>query len=299
MADNDYDLVFATSSRLFTAFLGARIAKNKKLPLYLDIRDIFVDIMTDILPNKVGYLARPILSLIESYTFKTADHINLVSEGFLKYFEDMQRKPSFSFFTNGIDKEFINAWPVAELDYKVEPPKKVLYAGNIGEGQGLHKVIPELAKALEDQAQFRIIGDGGQREMLEKAIKTMKLNNVELLPPLARDKLIEEYLQTDILFLHLNDYPAFEKVLPSKLFEYAAMGKPIWAGLKGFSSQFVKSEINNSEVFLPGNIDDAIRKFENLSFDVEPRVEFVSKFNRENIMKKMAVDILRFVKADA
>ena len=31
--DKDYDLVFATSSRLFTAFLGARIASSKKLPL--------------------------------------------------------------------------------------------------------------------------------------------------------------------------------------------------------------------------------------------------------------------------
>ena len=39
----DYDMVFATSSRLFTAFLGARISKAKKIPLYLDIRDIFVD----------------------------------------------------------------------------------------------------------------------------------------------------------------------------------------------------------------------------------------------------------------
>ena len=122
---------------------------------------------------------------------------------------------------------------------------------------------------------------------------------MELLPPIARDKLIEEYLQTDVLFLHLNDYPAFEKVLPSKLFEYAAMGKPIWAGLKGYSAQFVKSEINNSEVFLPGNIADAIEKFESLIFDVEPRVEFVDKFNREDIMKKMAVDILRVVKANA
>ena len=299
VAKNDYDLVFATSSRLFTAFLGARIAKHKKLPLYLDIRDIFVETMTDILPIKVGCLARPVLSLIENYTFKTAHHINLVSEGFLKYFEDMRTGPSFSFFTNGVDKEFIDARPVAKLEYKSKPIKSVLYAGNIGEGQGLHKVIPELAKTLEGHVQFRIIGDGGQREMLAKAIREMGLNNVELLPPLARDKLIEEYLQTDVLFLHLNNYPAFEKVLPSKLFEYAAMGKPIWAGLKGYSAQFVKSEIKNSEVFLPGNIDDAIEKFESLTFDVEPRVEFVDKFNREDIMKKMAVDILRVVKANA
>src|SRR3990167_10912637 len=36
-----YDVVYATSSRLFTAFLGARVATKKQTLLFLDIRDIF------------------------------------------------------------------------------------------------------------------------------------------------------------------------------------------------------------------------------------------------------------------
>jgi hypothetical protein len=42
------DLVFASSSRLFTAYLGYKLAKKCKAPLYLDIRDIFVDTMNDV-----------------------------------------------------------------------------------------------------------------------------------------------------------------------------------------------------------------------------------------------------------
>ena len=45
----NYDVVFATSSRLFTASLGAIIARRVGAPLYLDIRDIFVDTIKDIL----------------------------------------------------------------------------------------------------------------------------------------------------------------------------------------------------------------------------------------------------------
>ncbi len=37
------DLVFGTSSRLMTAVLSSFVAWTKKAPLYLDIRDIFVD----------------------------------------------------------------------------------------------------------------------------------------------------------------------------------------------------------------------------------------------------------------
>ena len=36
-----YDVVYATSSRLFTAFLGARIATKKKIPLFFRSRRFF------------------------------------------------------------------------------------------------------------------------------------------------------------------------------------------------------------------------------------------------------------------
>src|SRR4030095_270374 len=45
-----YDAVLATSSRLMTATLASFIARRKGIPLYLDIRDIFVDTMGDLLP---------------------------------------------------------------------------------------------------------------------------------------------------------------------------------------------------------------------------------------------------------
>ena len=294
VSKNDYDLVFATSSRLFTAFLGARIANKKKLPLYLDIRDIFVDTITDILSPKISWLAAPVLSLIERYTFRSANHINLVSEGFAQYFEERYPQASFSFFTNGIDKEFLKASPVAAVTLTKKDMINVLYAGNIGEGQGLHLILPELAKLLNDRVKFRIIGDGGQRRKLEHAITDLSLNNVELIAPMARNGLIEEYINADVLFLHLNDYSGLKKVLPSKLFEYAAMGKPIWAGLNGYSAQFVRSEIVGCQVFSSGNIADAIDKFDALELNVEPRVKFNQKFDRDNIMNEMVLNILEF-----
>ena len=93
-AINDYDLIFATSSRLFTAFLGARISRKKRIPLYLDIRDLFVDTMSNILSPALVWLASPVLSVIEQYTFNSAKKINLVSKGFLPYFCLLYTSPS-------------------------------------------------------------------------------------------------------------------------------------------------------------------------------------------------------------
>ena len=103
----EYDLVFASSSRLFTAYLGARMARKFKAPLYLDIRDIFFETIRDILTNPLfRAVGVPLIKRIEKFTFRSATHINLVSGGFKSYFEP-KYKTQYSYFTNGIDDVFI------------------------------------------------------------------------------------------------------------------------------------------------------------------------------------------------
>lgn len=295
--DKNYDLVFATSSRLFTAFLGARIASAKKLPLYLDIRDIFVDTIKDVLPTKITWLAKPVFSLIESYAFSKAKRINLVSKGFEKYFASRYPKTEYRWFTNGIDDEFLAVAPQSPVLSDASGTVTVLYAGNIGEGQGLHTILPALANRLEGKARFRVIGDGGRKAILQQHLKGIP--NVELLPPVSRNELIREYQNADILFLHLNDYPAFRKVLPSKIFEYAALGKPVWAGVSGYAAAFLSEEVSNSSVFYPGNDEDAYRSFDTLELGLSPRTEFLAKFSRKKIMAEMATDIVSAAKNEA
>jgi glycosyltransferase involved in cell wall biosynthesis len=141
---------------------------------------------------------------------------------------------------------------------------EVLYAGNLGEGQGLHAIIPDLAKRMRGRVRFKIIGDGGRKEALRAALASAGIDNVDMLPPVKRAQLIEAYQAADVLFLHLNDYDAFRKVLPSKLFEYGAMGKPIWAGVSGYAAEFVRTELDNSVVFHPCNTVEAERVFSQL-----------------------------------
>lgn len=292
VANTEYDLVFATSSRLFTAFLGSNVAKKKSLPLYLDIRDIFVDTLTDVLSPKVMFLLKPILTLVENYTFSAPQHINLVSKGFEGYFVNRFKCVNYSWFTNGIDTEFLSA------DTRIELPKSepsvltVLYAGNIGEGQGLNIIIPELAKLAGDKYQFKIIGDGGRKSSLVESSKVIA--NVSLYPPITREQLIREYSNADILFLHLNSYSAFEKVLPSKIFEYAAMGKPILAGVSGYAAKFISSEVSNSAVFNPGDCRQAVELLVGLELGQTNRDSFIDKYTRTNIMNEMANSVITY-----
>lgn len=291
--NRNYDLVVATSSRLMTAVLGAYLARRQKAPLYLDIRDIFVDTIQDILP---GWLARPmggIFSLMERYAIGSASKVNLVSRGFEDYFSRRYPNQQFAFFPNGIDDEFIAPSPdrAAETSSPT-PPYSVLYAGNLGEGQGLHAILPGLARAMQGQAKFTVIGDGGRKSQLKKALDEAGADNVTLLDPVSRPALVQAYRSADVLFLHLNDYDAFRKVLPSKLFEYAAVGKPVWAGVAGYAAEFIAREIDNAAVFPPCDVDAAMSAFSTLKMQSDPRTGFVRQYARRNIMQSLARDIV-------
>ena len=291
---NKYDFVYASSSRLMTASLGAYLSRKLGSPLYLDIRDIFVDTIKDVLPAKLVWVLRPIFSLIEKWSFSRAAKINLVSEGFRDYFEKSYLGIPLSFYTNGIDDEFLSQ-PICLNHTGNDEVPEIVYAGNIGEGQGLHNIIPSLAKCFEGQLKFKIIGDGGRRDQLIRALEADSVKNVEILSPIGRTELMEAYQDADILFMHLNDYDAFLKVLPSKVFEYAALGKPIWAGVAGYAASFINQYVNNAAVFNPCDVDGAVRVFEELSLTSELRSDFVEQFARSKIMKDMAADILNSV----
>ena len=290
-----YDLVYATSSRLMTAALGAFAARRLRAPLYLDIRDIFVDTIKDVLPRKVTLFLKPVFAFLESWAIRSANKVNLVSAGFLPYFISRYPLQQFSLFTNGIDEEFIQALPEEDVG-SGEGVLDVVYAGNMGEGQGLHTIIPPLAKHFEGRLRFRLIGDGGRRKQLADSLAAVGCSNVELLEPVSRDTLIDEYKAADVLFLHLNDHDAFRKVLPSKLFEYAALGKPIWAGLAGYASEFVSTNISNATIFSPCCTEEAVKSFEQLQLRTVVRADFVENFSRVNIMKDMAMDVMASVR---
>ena len=290
------DLVFASSSRLFTAFLGYRIAKKTKSPLYLDIRDIFVDTMNYIFKSKfLKILVLPVLKCIESRTFNYAKHINLISGGFKEYFQKFKNS-TFSFYSNGIDDEFLCEKNVILKPIIISEKKVIVYAGNLGEGQGLHKIIPQAAKLLGNNFEFLIFGDGGTKKILQAEIDRMEITNVVLKNPISRKDLQKVYRSADYLFLHLNDYPAFRKVLPSKIFELATFNKPILAGVSGYPAKFIKDEINNSFVFNPCDFNAVVNYL--LNFDENrftDRSGFIEKFKRSTINEKMAASILSYL----
>lgn len=285
-----WDIIIGTSSRLMTASLAVYISKQTKSKVYLDIRDLFIDTIEDVFKNKYMRIFLWLFYKLEKWTFQSAHLLNVVSPGFFESIKKVAPDVPISTFTNGVDELFLKKIFLSE---QVRTKPLILYAGNIGDGQGLHKILPKASNELKD-IQFRLIGDGSALKLLINNDKFNQQNNIEVLKPMSRDKLLNEYQKADILFLHLNDYKAFQKVLPSKIFEYASTGKPILAGVSGYAAKFLRENIKGIEIFSPCDVDFmkvALRKLLNGPRVIE-RNDFCLQYSRKKIMQNLAKDIL-------
>lgn len=288
-----YDLVIASTAKLFTGYLARTIAKKKDCPLYLDVRDLFHEnldnMLSNGLPKKMGL---PVIKKIERKTFGHATHINLISGGFKPNFVEYPQA-HYSYFTNGIDELFLNH--KTDVNNPTNKPMRIVYAGNIGEGQGLHKIIPEAAKRLGDGYQFTVIGGGGNKPQLAAEIERLGLRNVDLRAPVKREELLEIYSECDFTFVHLNDYEAFKKVLPSKIFELACFPQPMIAGISGFSNKFVADNVKNHILFEPCDVESLVSQLKTFAYKKIVRAEFKEQFKRSSINEQMAQSMLQYL----
>jgi len=295
--NTEYDLVYGSSSRFFTSYLAYRIAKKNDCPLYIDIRDIFSETIGSISKNPlVRFVFVPFVKILEKQVYNFASHLNLISEGFNESFKEYS-SAVISYYTHGIDPLFLSK-PAQQKNQKRSDKKKILYAGNVGEGQGLHQIIPEAAKKLEKTHEFEIIGDGGAIDILRSVLVEKDISNVHLQKPIEREKLLKEYHSADILFLHLNNFDIFEKVLPSKIFELAVIGKPILAGVSGYAAHFLRIYVPHSYIFNPSDtaelVDIVVNRLESDQKEsyTEEAKSFANNFNRDIINRQMVSSIL-------
>jgi hypothetical protein len=295
-----YDSIFATSSRLGTGFLGYLVSKITHKPLCLDIRDIFSDNLSS-LPFFKGITGGEIVKLfsrIESIIISHAKWVNFVSPGFFSYHHIKKLDKKINLFTNGIDDIFVKNRIVKNANSKssIKPSTiKILYAGNIGFGQGLELIVLPLAKHLKEKILIQLIGNGSSVGLIKTGIEENKIENIHLIPPVNRTELLDYYNDADIFLLQLNDIPAFKKVLPSKIFDYGSFDKPMMAGVKGVANSFIKENLPNAFLFNPGHVNSVVKYIDTIIENGYPKINnstFIQKYSRVNIMSDMLQNII-------
>jgi glycosyltransferase involved in cell wall biosynthesis len=143
------------------------------------------------------------------------------------------------------------------------------YIGTIGMGSGL-EVVLRAARLLRDEGRedfvFVLVGDGAVREELERAVLQEGLKRVVFTGRQDKRTIPDFLSMTDACLVHLIRRDLFRTVLPSKIFEAAAMKKPIVLGVEGSAAQIVR-ESNAGICIEPENEGELVEAVKQLARD--------------------------------
>ena len=242
------DVIVATSPQFFCGWAGLLAARMRirRVPFVLEIRDLWPDSIVAVGAMQNKTILR-LLYRLERWLYAGSDHIVTVGEG---YREDLLEKgvpcEKLSIIPNGVDREIF--WPRQATDvmarFGMQNRFTCAYVGTIGMAAGLEVVI-EAAERLRDSGRndisFLLVGDGAERERLEEIARRKGLNNLAFSGRLPKEEMPAILAATDVCLVHLRKVDLFKRVMPSKIFEMAAMKRPIILGVAGHAAKLLQT----------------------------------------------------------
>lgn len=270
------EVVIATTPQLLCGVAGRVVARLKAAVFVLDVRDLWPASV-----SAVGALRhRGILNLlarVERSLYRSADQIVCVGEGYARQVAQAGGQGKIAVVPNGVDLDRFapeHARVGARRRFGIPEDAFVcMYAGTVGMACGLDVVL-EAAARLKDEGRtdtfFVIAGEGARKEELQSESIRRGLETVIFLGRVPGGEVPELLGCADVCLVHLSRHPLFRSVLPSKMYEAAAMGKPLLVGVEGEAAEWVK-HARAGLCFTPGDARELLKALEQLRNDAELR----------------------------
>lgn len=248
-----YDLIFAPSPPLSIGFTAYVLGVLKRVPFIYNVQDINPDVLI-----KLGILKNDLAirfsKWLESFVYRKAKHLTVISEGFK---QNLLRKgvpeKKISVIPNFVDADFMKpgAGDGFRKEYHLEEDFLIMYAGNLGHSKDLEQVLA-CAKLLKEEKHFHfvIVGDGSRKPNLLCRANAMDLDNVTFLPFQPRDSVPELYSASDISLVSLKMGLAGDS-LPSKVYSIMACERPVLAAVDEGSDVWQLVKETGSGVCVP------------------------------------------------
>ena len=228
------DVVIASSPTLFSAVSAWIMARLKRVPFVLEVRDLWPEAIVDLGLMRPG----PAVSLLERlarFLYRQAARVVVVTEAFAERLAATGvPRAKLAVIPNGADTHLFSpecdgrsTRAALDLDGRFV----VAYVGSHGLSHGLGAVLD--AAAEQPEVAFLLVGDGADRDRLMNERDRRQLRNVLMRPSVPKDQVPGLYAAADACLVPLRDVPLFETFVPSKLFEVLAAGRPVIGAVRG------------------------------------------------------------------
>lgn len=240
-----------TAFGVLNAYLGMQQAKKYNVPFVYYL----IDHLHTLLPNE---LTRKTAEQFEKQTVKGADRIFVINKGLKDYAVEMGGNANkISVIPAGVDLDKfnprVNGSPIREK-YGIKKDDILLFfMGWIYDFSGMKEVAESLSTTDNEKIKLMIVGEGDLYKPLLKMKSEKNLDGKLILTgKIPFEEVPKHVAAADICLLPAYKNEIMMNIVPIKIYEYMAMGKPVIAtNLPGIQKEFGSDNginyIENSE----------------------------------------------------
>jgi glycosyltransferase involved in cell wall biosynthesis len=237
------DVVIATSPQLLVGLTGWWLARVKRCPFVLEVRDLWPE---SLVASGVGHESSALvrtLARLAAFLYRRAARIVVVTEAFKTELTSRLGVPGdrIDVVENGVETDqFV---PRADRDVLrwqlgLDGRFVAAYIGTLGYAHGLETVLraaEEIQGMGGPDVLFLLVGEGADRGRLEQLAAQARLANVRFMDQQPREVVPTLINAADVCLVTLRRAPLFRTVLPSKMLEFMACGRPVVLGVDGYA----------------------------------------------------------------
>lgn len=237
------DVIVATSPQFFTTLAGAGLSMVKNRPWIFEVRDLWPESIAAVGAMRSS-AALKWLEKLELALYRHADRVVVVTPAFERNLVGRGIDPGkIGVVTNGV---LLDSFVARDRDpelverFGLQGKTVIAYIGTHGSAHGLDFIL-DCAEAVRDRPiHFLFVGAGAERQALLDKAASLKLANVSFVEPVPKAE-VKRYIATcDWMLVPLRKADTFKTVIPSKIFEAAAMRRPILLGVDGQAREIVE-----------------------------------------------------------
>ena len=276
LREQSYDVVIATCPPVQIGLYPWLYSRLRKVPFVFHVLDLQVDVAVRLGMLKANRAVR-VLYEVENFMLGAATRVSTITEAMRRRIVEKGISEERTWlFPNWADTDSVRPMQrdnEVRREFGVGPHEVLaLYAGNMGEKQGLDLVLDAADQVRKrKEIQFIMVGAGAAQERLERAARDRKLDNVRFFPvqPLERLPLM---LAAGDIHLVVQRREAADLVMPSKLTNILAAGRPSVATADPDTALYqVLNEHSCGITTTPGDLGELVAGIVALAEDAKTR----------------------------
>jgi len=289
----DFDLIFVQQLSPITVALPAIFMKKKcKAKIYMWVLDLWPDSFVALsgIRNKI---ALKIIDKLVKFIYRNTDVFLVSSKSFVNSIKlKLEQDKEMHWLPNWADEiEYDN------IDYHSLPlyPEgfNVVFAGNIGDAQGLNYVL-ESAK-ITPEINWIFLGSGRYLEYLKKVIINDNIKNAFVLGRFPVERMDYFYEKADAMLVSLDSNPVFSMTVPAKIQSYMSKGKVILGMLDGEGNSLINElgigiAVNSNDFIALAKSAIKIKTLpveERKKIELKSKIEYQKKFSKEMNLNRL------------